>query len=571
MSPAAVLPIPRSLRVEALLLDEAGRTILASSAAADVRCPVCGAPADRVHSRYDLPLADLPGAGPAGRLRVRARRFFCANPSCPRPIFAERLDGIAPAFAPRPDRQRAALAAIAGAAGGEAGARLAAALGDPVGPDTRLRLVRGAGSDAAPAPAVLGGDDRAFRTGRTYGTIPVARARHRPGAPARHRPGAPARHRPGALRPDRTAETLATWLAAHPGGRLVTRDRSGAYAEGIAAGAPRAVRVADRWRLLDTLRAAAQPALERHRARLPACPVPAAAAAVAAAPPPAAPERTPLGSYGRSSPRQERQRPTARTRRRGRYERVAALRERGWTGRRIARAVGLSERPVQRWLAVGHFPERQRRAAARRLLDAYRPYLDRRWAAGCHTVARRCRERRDQGDDGSCALAYGYAACRRSGIPPPETTRPPPETTRPPPAAAPAAPPLAPRAVVWLLLRAAATLAEADRPSLDAVRQADPVLATAVDLTRDFGAMVRSRRADRRDAWLGTASASGIAEFREVAAGLARDKAAVAAAVAERWSPGQTDGQGLRLKLIKRQMHGRAKVDPLRQRALRAA
>jgi transposase len=114
-------------------------------------------------------------------------------------------------------------------------------------------------------------------------------------------------------------------------------------------------------------------------------------------------------------------------------------------------------------------------------------------------------------------------------------------------------------------------LAEPERQYLDAVRRADPTLATAVDLTRDFVAMVRDRQADRLDGWLQAASACGIAEVQGLAAGLARDKAAVTAALAGRWSNGQTEGQVLRLKLIKRQGYGRAKFDLLRQRVLRAA
>jgi len=275
------------------------------------------------------------------------------------------------------------------------------------------------------------------------------------------------------------------------------------------------------------------------------------------------PDRTRLGSYGRMSPRQEQQRQTARSQRRGRYERVVALRERGWTVRRIAREVGISERTVNRWSAAGHFPERKRRAEARSLLATYRPYLDRRWAEGCHTVARLCRELRDQGYTRSSTLVYGYAACLRTGIPP---GRSPPET-----AAAPPTQPLSPREVVWLLLRPAAKLAKTDRQYLDGVRLADPVLAATVDLTRDFVAMVRGRQSDRLDAWLGTASTSGITELQGLAAGLERDKSAVAAALSERWSNGQTEGQVLRLKLIKRQGYGRAKIDLLRKRVLRAA
>jgi transposase len=548
MPPTAVLPIPRSLHVETLLLEEEGLTVLASSEATDVRCPVCGEPADRVHSRYVRTLADLPWAGLAVRFRVHVRRFFCDNPSCPRTIFAERLDGIAQSFAHRTDRQREALEAIAFAAGGEAGARLAAALGYPVSPDTLLRLIRGAPEAAATATTVLGVDDWALRKGRTYGTILVDLERHRPID----------------LLPDRTAEALAAWLAAHPGVRIVSRDRSGAYAEGIAAGAPQAVQVADRWHLLDNLRAAAQQVLERNRGRLPVCPAPVPPDAAAAVPPVDAPDRAPLGSYGRLSPRQERQRQTLRSRRLERDERVMTLRERGWTVRRIAREVGISERTVNRWSAAGHFPERKRRAEARGLLATHRPYLDRRWAEGCHTVSRLCRELREQGYTGSCTLVYGDAACLRTGIPPPEMN-PPPST------AAPAAQPLAPREIVWLLLRPAAKLAEPERQYLDAVRRADPVLTAAVDLARDFVSMVRGRQSDRLDEWLRTASTSGVTEYQGLAAGLERDRAAVAAALSERWSNGQTEGQVLRLKLIKRQGFGRAKFDLLRKRVLRAA
>ena len=241
-----------------------------------------------------------------------------------------------------------------------------------------------------------------------------------------------------------------------------------------------------------------------------------------------------------------------------------ALRERGWTIHGIAREVGISERTVNRWLAAGRFPERKRRAEARSLLATHRPYLDQRWAEGCHTVARLCRELRDRGYTGSSPPVYGYAACVRTGIPPPEIN--PPAVAAPPPAQ-----PLSPREVAWLLLRAADKLAAPERQYLEAVRRADPALATAVDLARDFAALVRGRQPDRLDDWLRTASTSGIAELQGLAAGLERDKGAVAAALAERWSNGQTEGQVLRLKLIKRQGYGRCGLATLKHRFLRAA
>jgi transposase len=124
MDSAATFLVPPSLHVEALLLGEDGVIIHAVSEATGVRCPVCGEPAERVHSRYSRTLGDLPWGRFAVRLQVRVRRFLCANLACPCAIFVERLAGIAPAFAHRTDRQRERLTDLALALGGEEGSRL---------------------------------------------------------------------------------------------------------------------------------------------------------------------------------------------------------------------------------------------------------------------------------------------------------------------------------------------------------------------------------------------------------------------------------------------------------------
>ncbi len=180
-SPASLL-IPPSLHVEALLLGDDGLTILAVSEATDVRCPLCGERADRVHSRYARTLADLPwarlrrpppGPGPAVLLRqprpAPARSSPSGWPASPRPSPTG------------PTASASGLTAIALALGGEAGARLAAKLGMPVSPDTLLRLIR----RRARGRAAHADGARRRRLGDPQG----ADLRHDPGRPRTPSPG----------------------------------------------------------------------------------------------------------------------------------------------------------------------------------------------------------------------------------------------------------------------------------------------------------------------------------------------------------------------------------------------
>jgi transposase len=92
-----------------------------------------------------------------------------------------------------------------------------------------------------------------------------------------------------------------------------------------------------------------------------------------------------------------------------------------------------------------------------------------------------------------------------------------------------------------------------------------PALPLARQLMERFHQIIRGRDADALASWLIDTSKSLLASF---ANGIKRDFAAVSAAVTEPWSNGQTEGQITKLKLVKRQMYGRAKLDLLRARLI---
>ena len=100
------------------------------------------------------------------------------------------------------------------------------------------------------------------------------------------------------------------------------------------------------------------------------------------------------------------------------------------------------------------------------------------------------------------------------------------------------------------------------------IEQGVPAVMMARDLVDRFHALIRKRKPEELDAWIDAARKSSLAAF---ATGIASDRDAVRAALMHPWSNGQTEGQITKLKLIKRQMYGRANLDLLEARLLNAA
>jgi transposase len=106
-----------------------------------------------------------------------------------------------------------------------------------------------------------------------------------------------------------------------------------------------------------------------------------------------------------------------------------------------------------------------------------------------------------------------------------------------------------------------------------------PEAAKVAGLAQRFTAIVRAAcKANTKEgniteleAWLAEARSCGVAAVETFATGLEQDGSAVRAALTTPWSSRQAEGQINRLKLLKRQMYGRASLDLLRRRTLLAA
>jgi transposase len=110
-------------------------------------------------------------------------------------------------------------------------------------------------------------------------------------------------------------------------------------------------------------------------------------------------------------------------------------------------------------------------------------------------------------------------------------------------------------------------LSKAETVTVAAIESGVELLVEAREIVTDFQAMIRRKALAELDPWVERAKTSLVAGF---ANGVTKDKAAVSAAISLGWSNGQAEGQICKLKLVKRQMYGRGKLDLLQARVIGA-
>ncbi len=552
--PSKVFPCFDHLQFESLIPTDDQIIVTAVATAPIAACPLCQQPSSAVHSHYQRTVADLPLAGSAVVLHIRARKFFCRVATCPRRIFTERLPQFVAPHARRSHGLRAALRRVALAIGGEGGARLATALAMPTSPATLLRLIRSVPLTPPENPRIIGLDEWAWRKGVRYGTIVVDLERHRVAA----------------LLPERDADQVAAWLAANPGITVVSRDRSRTYADAATRGAPRATQVADRFHVMRNLGEALEKFLLHKRTQIKEAAATTDAALTPPPAPPAAVEETYPGKHMSTRPNLWQQRAEEESLRKheryiAAYEAVHDLHTKGVDIADIARRVGVSRRTVYRYLSLDGPPERKRpvrRPSPERV--AWEAYIARRWADGCRNGRRLWREARAAGLKCGERNVARFVAQLRQRDPRPHASST--SSTAVTSVQGPTA-----RHVSVLFLRRPTSLTAEQVTYLEHLCRCDAGVAMAYALAQDFARLLREREGERLDEWIEKASASGVEEVRRFALGLTEDYAAVRAGLTLPYSNGQTEGQIHRLKLVRRSMYGRGKFDLLERRVLQAA
>jgi transposase len=352
-------------------------------------------------------------------------------------------------------------------------------------------------------------------------------------------------HRPIDLLPDRESATVAAWLSRRPEVEVVCRDRAGAYAEAARTAAPQAIQVADRWHIWHNLAQHAEKTTARHAACV-------AVEASAAAPVPDEP--IPTATATDSTPARSRAgKLSARVRQH--HQQIHALAGEGKGIKEIARELGLSRGTVRRFTRATTVEELLPdgpRPARSGIVTPFAEHLRRRWNDGVTNANILLEEIRALGYRGGYSALRDYLRPLRTGQSPRTATPPPPKS----------------REIANLILRHPDTLDDNETTTLQQIRKSCPHLDGLAHHVAAFAKMLTGLHGQDLDAWITTVKADDQPELHSFVRGIETDYDAVRNGLTLTHNSGAVEGHVNRIKMIKRQMYGRANFDLLRLRVL---
>ena len=222
----------------------------------------------------------------------------------------------------------------------------------------------------------------------------------------------------------------------------------------------------------------------------------------------------------------------------------------------IARQLGWGRHTVQRYARAATWQElaggkwKTGRASK---LDPFKPHLQQRWEQGCTNAWQLYQEITAAGFRGSYSIVSHYLSQYRAEPGP----------------AAPPAPPV--RQVTRWLTQHPDSLTEDEHPQLKALLERCPELQAASAQIRAFAEMLTKLGGRDLPQWISDARDAGLPGLSSFANGLEHDLDAVTQGLTSRWNSGPVEGRVNQIKMIKRQMFGRAGLPLLRKRVLLTA
>jgi transposase len=447
-------------------------------------------------------------------LHVRARKFFCDEPDCRQRIFTERRSDWWDTYARKTLRLAAFFRHLAFSLSAEAASSVSSRYGATLSGDAFLYLIRKEQLPVMEEPSVIGLDDWALKRGKRYGTVICDLERRRPIE----------------LLESRKEKEVSAWLKDHPSVRITARDGSTEYAKALSAGAPQAIQVTDRWHLFHNLNKRIEQFLKR---------------------------KFPLGitwqegaEAGPSPTLKQRALTESEMKKWQVIQQVQLQYRKGIRIADICREFSLDRKTVSRYLHMESLPhlERKRRHSA----DPYRPII-------LALVKQKVSSRRifevlqEKGFQKSFSTLRGYLLKlqkqegydgqkqRIQKVPRQKL-----------------------HSYLWSKLPDGQ-----EKQAIHRLLREDAELKQLQLLLDQFQQIMRiQREPDVLIAWIECAEKTGINELNQFGHYLRLDWQAVQNALVHPWSNGLVEGHVNRIKVIKRQMYGRAKFDLLRQKIL---
>ncbi|MFG2638725.1 transposase [Streptomyces sp. NPDC048362] len=185
------------------------------------------------------------------------------------------------------------------------------------------------------------------------------------------------------------------------------------------------------------------------------------------------------------------------------------------------------------------------------VVDPYVGYLHRRWNEGVKNAAQLCREIQQLGYPGGELAVPRHLRRYRTGRGHAPTVGP---------------KPLSIREVTSWIMTHPEHLRDEDADKLHRPRERDAELDRLTGHVRKFAAMMTGRHGDRLEDGMADAEQDTLVPLASFARNLRRDLNAVRNGLTLPYSSGAVEGNVNRLKMLKRQMFGRAGLDLLRKR-----